>query len=64
MPKGGFPHDPSIARFTWDPEAVGLTGRAFTADTISFTGYLTDVAQADGTHVADRMRTPETTTVQ
>ena len=55
MPKGGFPHDPSIARFTWDPEAAGLTGRAFTADTISFTGYLTDVSQPDGTHVANRI---------
>ena len=31
------------------------TGRAFTADTISFTGYLTDVSQPDGTHVADRI---------
>ena len=55
MHKGGFPHDPSIARFTWDPEAAGLTGRAFTADTISFTGYLTDVSQPDGTHVANRI---------
>jgi hypothetical protein len=55
MHKGGFPHDPSIAQFTWDPEAAGLTGRAFTADTMSFTGYLTDVAQTDGTHVADRI---------
>src|SRR4051812_4905281 len=55
MPKGGFPHDPSIARFTWDPQAAGLTGSAFTADTINLTGYLTDVSQPDGTHLADRI---------
>ena len=57
MHKGGFPHDPSIARFTWDPEAAGLTGRAFTADTINITGYLTDVSQPppDNTHLADRI---------
>ena len=29
MHKGGFPHDPSIARFTWDPEAAGLDREGF-----------------------------------
>jgi hypothetical protein len=55
MHRGGHPHDPSIARFTWDPEAAGLIGRAFTADTINFVGNLTDVPQSDGTHIADRI---------
>jgi len=33
---------PSPAPFTWDPAAAGLTGSAFTADTINFTGYVRD----------------------
>ncbi|HTI84496.1 MAG TPA: hypothetical protein VL614_28930 [Acetobacteraceae bacterium] len=53
--KGGDPHEPSIARFTWNPEAAGLSGRPFTADTIKFVGNLTDVPQPDGTHIADRI---------
>ena len=36
---------PSPAPFTWDPAAAGLTGSAFTADTIYVTGYVRD----DGT---------------
>ena len=30
------------APFTWNPAAIGLAGAAFTADTISFTGYVRD----------------------
>ena len=41
---------PPTAPFTWNPAAAGLAGRAFTADTINFTGYVTDVSQPDGTY--------------
>jgi hypothetical protein len=33
---------PSPAPFTWNPAAAGLTGSAFTADTIYVTGYVRD----------------------
>jgi hypothetical protein len=43
--------------FTWNPAAAGLAGpeSAFTADTIDITGYVRDVSQPDGTHVANRI---------
>jgi len=40
---GGSAHAAATpAAFTWNPAAVGLAGSAFTADTISFTGYVRD----------------------
>jgi hypothetical protein len=41
--------------FHWNPNAAGLTGQPFTADTIDFVGNLTDVPQPDGTHLVDRI---------
>jgi hypothetical protein len=55
MPKGGNSSTDNANTFHWDPAAAGLTGRSFTADTIDFVGNLTDVPQADGTHLVDRI---------
>jgi hypothetical protein len=43
--------------FTWNPAGASpaLGGSAFTADTINITGYVRDVTQPDGTHVANRI---------
>ena len=43
--------------FTWNPAGASpaLGGSAFTADTINTTGYLRDVTQPDGTHIANRI---------
>jgi PEP-CTERM motif len=42
--------------FTWNPAGASpaLGGSAFTADTINETGYVRDVTQPDGTHLAQR----------
>jgi hypothetical protein len=43
--------------FTWNPDGASpaLGGSTFTADTISITGYVRDVTQPDGTHLANRI---------
>jgi hypothetical protein len=46
---------PTPAPFTWNPASAGLGGSAFTADTISMTGYVRDVSQPDGSDLAQRI---------
>ena len=41
--------------FTWDPSQAGLTGSAFTADTIIQEEFLRGVGQPDGSFVASRI---------
>jgi hypothetical protein len=53
-PTGAANAVPTPAPFTWNPAAAGLTGSAFTADTIHESGHLLDVTQPDGTHTAHR----------
>jgi hypothetical protein len=55
MPKGGNTDTGNPNPFHWNPKAAGLDGKAFTADTIYTIGDLTDVPQADGTHLVDRI---------
>jgi hypothetical protein len=53
---GAAPASANALPFTWDPGGAptSLGGSALTADTIDITGYVRDVAQPDGTHVAHR----------
>ena len=44
-----------VLPFTWDPSKAGLTGSAFTADTIIQEEFLRAVGQPDGSFVASRI---------
>jgi hypothetical protein len=54
---GAAPASAGTPPFTWDPNGASpaLGGSAFTADTINIIGYVRDVTQPDGTHVANRI---------
>jgi hypothetical protein len=56
MSKGGNSSTGNPNTFHWNPAAAGLTGSAFTADTIDTLGNLTSVPQPDGTDIVDRIQ--------